>query len=259
MSALRTLSPSAAPPEDLPAVARTEIWGRRLLNTQLSSWAQLRHNNVLYVKQSYTSGAACEYPDAYVDPYPDFFKAIVTFAERAQSLLGELAIEGELGKQTQDYFARVARINQTLAEMAERQRTGTPHTAEHMAFINQAVTTNVNCDGSVLGHTGWYSELHFDPLQAVQADPVITDVHTDVGGDVPVSRNASVLHVATGLPRLMVVTVDSCNGPRAYAGIISSYQEKRQDGLRRWTDEEWKQEVDGNSPVVPWLEPVLGE
>lgn len=259
MSALRTLSPTATPAEDLPAVARTEIWGRRLLNTQLSSWAQLRHNNVLYVKQSYTAGATCEYPDAYVDPYPDFFKAVVKFAERAQALLGDLAIEGDLGEKAQNYFARVARINQTLADMAELQRTGMPHSAEHMAFINQAVTMNVNCDGSVLGHTGWYSELHFDALQAVEANPIITDVHTDVGGNLPVGRNASVLHVATGLPRMMVLTVDSCNGPRAYAGIISSYHEKLQDGLVRWTDEEWKQQAYNAQPVVPWLEPVLGQ
>ncbi len=259
LNALRTLSPAATPAEDLPAVARTETWGRRLLNTQLSSWAQLRHNNVLYVKQSYTSGAACEYPDAYVDPYPEFFQAVVKFAERAQALLAGLGLADGLGQKAQDYFARVARINLTLAEMAEAQRTGMPHSAEHMAFINQAVTTSVNCDGTILGHTGWYSELHFDPLQAVEMDPVITDVHTDVGGDLPVLRNASVLHVATGLPRMMVVTVDSCQGPRAYAGVISSYYEKRQDGLRRWTDDEWKQEVYGDLPVVPWLAPVLGQ
>ena len=67
-----------------------------------------------------------------------------------------------------------------------------------------------------------------------------------------------VLHVATGLPRMMVLTVDSCSGPRAYAGIVSSYHEKLQDGLTRWTDDEWKQEAYNAQPIVPWLEPVLG-
>jgi hypothetical protein len=258
LSALRTLSPTAAPADDLPAVARSESWGRRLLNTQLSSWAQLRHNNVLYVKQSYTSGAACEYPEAYVDPYPEFFEAVVTFAERALELTSGLGLEGKLGERVQQYFADVARINGILAEMARAQRSGAPHSAEHMAFINQAVNANINCDGTVLGHTGWYSELHFEPLQAVEADPAITDVHTDVGGDLPVARAPSVLHVGTGLPRLMVMTVDSCNGPRAYAGIVSSYHELLADGLTRLTDEEWKQQVYASElPVVPWLEPLL--
>ena len=257
LGALRTLSPAGTPASDLPAVASTEAWGRRLLNTQLSSWAQLRHNNVLYVKQSYTSNAACEYPDAYVDPYPEFFESIVKFAERAIAVTAELELEGELGQQIEDYFGRVARINLTLAEMADVQRTGEPHSAEHMAFINQTVTADVNCDGTILGHTGWYSELHFDPLQAVEMDPVITDVHTDIGGDHPVARDPSVLHVGTGLPRYIVMTVESCQGPRAYAGLVSAYHEVVEDGLTRLTDEEWKERIREQAPSVDWFTPLL--
>lgn len=259
MKALRALSPAATPADDLPSVARTETWGRRLLNTQLASWAQLRHNNVLYVKQSYSSSAACEYPDAYVDPYPEFFGAVVEFAERGRELVGELALEGDLAARVQSYFERVAEINRTLGEMAEAQRTGMPHSAEHLAFINRAVNADINCDGTPLGHTGWYADLHFEPLQALELDPIITDVHTDVGGELPVAREPSVLHVGTGLPRLMVVTVDSCQGPRAYAGVISSFHEKRQEGLQRWTDAEWKAQIHAETQSVRWLEPVLGE
>jgi hypothetical protein len=260
LKGLRALSPTAKPAAELPAVARTEAWGKRLLNTQLSSWAQLRHNNVLYAKQSYTSGAACEYPAAYVDPYPEFFRAMVGFAERGQELATTLDLGADFAQRVQAYFESVARINLTLAEMAVAQRSGAPHSAEHMAFINQAVTTSVNCDGTVLGHTGWYSELHFDPLQAVEMDPAITDVHTDVGGDLPVAREASVLHVGTGLPRLMVVTVDSCEGPRAYAGVVSSFHQVLEGGLTRLTDAEWKKRIQqGNEPPVPaWLGPVFG-
>src|SRR5690606_32263965 len=107
----------------------------------------------------------------------------------AIAMTAELELEGDLGRRIEDYFGSVARINLILAEMAEAQRTGEPHNAEHMAFINQAVTYDINCDGTLLGHSGWYSELHFDPLQAVEMDPVITDVHTDVGGDLPVARD----------------------------------------------------------------------
>lgn len=259
LSALRSLSPKEGPqPSDLPSVARTDAWGRRLLNTQLSSWAQLRHNNVLYVKQSYTSAASCEYPDAYVDPYPEFFWRVVQLAEAGQQLVNELDLSSDLGKQLVDYFGKVSKINTMLAEMAELQRTGQPHSKEHLAFINQAVTVSVNCDGTILGHSGWYSDLHFDPLEAVEAEPVITDVHTDIGGDLPVSRPATVLHVGTGLPRLMLMTVDSCSGPRAYAGIVSAYHELLVDGLTRLTDEEWEQRQYAERPVdVAWLAPVL--
>jgi Protein of unknown function (DUF3160) len=256
LGALRALSPEAEPRTDVPAVARTEWWGRRLLSAQLASWAQLRHNNVLYVKQSYTSGAACEYPDAYVDPYPEFFRGMARFGVRAQELLEELSLPTDLSKKVRDYFARVAEINGTLAEMAELQRTGMPHGAAHMAFINRAVNANINCDGAILGHTGWYADLHFDPIQAVEFDPSITDVHTDIGGDLPVQREPSVLHVGTGRPRTIVVTVDSCQGPRAYAGMVSAYHELVEPGLNRLTDEEWKTRVE-EAQDVSWFAPLM--
>jgi hypothetical protein len=94
----------------------------------------------------------------------------------------------------------------------------------------------VNCDGTILGHTGWYADLHFEPKQAVEEDPVITDVHTDIGGDLPVPRLPSVLHVGTGIPRRIIVTVDSCQGPRAYAGVVSAYHELLEENLTRLTD-----------------------
>ncbi len=48
----------------LPAVVGTEAWDRRILNTQLASWAQLRHNTVLYAKQS------------FIERYPNTMQAL---------------------------------------------------------------------------------------------------------------------------------------------------------------------------------------
>lgn len=259
LGALRELSPAASDQDQLPTVARTEAWGRRMLNTQLASWAQLRHNNVLYVKQSYTSGNACEYPDAYVDPYPEFFDAMVEFGERGLSVFDALDVGGDFARQATDYFTNVVSINTRLARMARAQQSGEPHSAEDMAFINQAVVVSRGCGGPAT-HTGWYSQLHFEPNEAADVDPTITDVHTDVGGDSPIPRNPSVLHVGTALPRLMVTTFDSCEGPRAYAGVVFDYREVKADGLTRYTDEEWKDAVfAGELPQVPWLEPILTE
>ena len=76
LGALRALSPGRRPaPGQAPRPARGGAHrglGRRVLNTQLASWAELRHDTILYAKQSYTGGVACEFPDAYVDPYPAF-------------------------------------------------------------------------------------------------------------------------------------------------------------------------------------------
>jgi hypothetical protein len=86
LGALRALSPAVGGTtpagSELPSIALTEGWGRRLTNTQLGSWSELRHDTILYAKQSYTAGMVCEFPDAYVDPYPELFRRLQRFAQQ---------------------------------------------------------------------------------------------------------------------------------------------------------------------------------
>jgi uncharacterized protein DUF3160 len=84
-------------------------------------------------------------------------------------------------------------------------------------------------------------------------DPTIADVHTqptDAARN-PVGR---VLHVGTGNSRLMIITTNSCTGPRAYAGLVFSYYEKITENFDRLTDERWATEVKARTPVdVAWM------
>jgi hypothetical protein len=259
LDALRRLSPSAelADPAaaGLPSVATTEAWGRRVLGTQLASWAELRHDTILYAKQSYTGGVACEFPDAYVEPQPEFFSRLVTFAERGQTLVASLDLSGagELAERVPAWFDRLRSIASRLERMAQHQRTGAPHDAADIEFINQAVRIDHGC-GEAVGSTGWYADLFYENQESVEYDPTIADVHTqptDEAGN-PVGR---VLHVGTGMPRLMVVTAGTCTGPRAYVGVASSYFEKVTEDFERLTDEVWAAELrdhEGTPPDPPW-------
>ncbi len=264
LGALQTLSANAATggpvAEGLPSVARTEAWGRRLLNTQLGSWAELRHDTILYAKQSYTGGVGCDFPDAYVDPYPELFYEIAKLAHLGGALVGTDLTESPLLAESIDaYFGNLARIATTLGEMAEAQRSGMPHSAEHLTFIKQAIHIEGGGSGDPW-QTGWYKDLFFNPDDGLKRDPTIADVHTDIGGDLPVPRAASVLHVGTGDPRMMVMTVDTCQGPRAYAGAVFAYHEHLAEGFTRLTDEEWARKLNEDPPAeVPWMTPVLAE
>jgi len=258
LSSLRTLSPGQEVADwqaaGLPSVAATEPWGRRLLSAQLASWAELRHDTILYAKQSYTGGASCEFPDAYVEPYPAFFHGITNLAEQGKLLVQGLDLSGAdwLAQQIPEYFERLGTISEQLASMAEHERTGTPFTAEQMAFINQAVAVQLGC-GDPTGATGWYADLFFDPESSVKWDPTIADVHTqptDEAGNT-VGR---VLHVGTGGARLMVVTADTCVGPRAYVGLASSYFEHITENYERLDDETWAEQISTTTPPdVPWM------
>lgn len=84
-------------------------------------------------------------------------------------------------------------------------------------------------------------------------------MHTQPTDDraVPVGR---VLHVGTGWPRLMVMTVDTCAGPRAYAGVVSSYHEVVTKDLERLTDQTWARRFPPDQPGpedVPWMRDLI--
>ncbi len=219
----------------LPAVAGTEAWGRRILNAQLGSWAELRHDTILYVKQSYTSGNTCEFPDAYVEPNPELFARIGALAAKGSAVVQQLPTGAEAAT---TYFAHLGDVAAILKRMAEHQRTGAAHETADLAFINQAVTTQGGGCGPPSAK-GWYPELFFGGTGVdLEYDPTIADVHTqplDEGG----AEVGRVLHVATGAPRMMIVTFDTCSGPRAYAGPVSSYFEVTTEGYNRLDDKRW--------------------
>jgi hypothetical protein len=268
VSALRSLSTAQeaknTTESGLPFVAGTEAWGRRLLNTQLASWSELRHDTLLYAKQSYTTGfTLCEYPDAYVEPYPDFWGKLVTFAEYGKSLAADLGLPTTGNSGVGTYFEKLRQSASILQQMAVRQRSGAPHDPEHIAFINQAVRTYKESGGGCGGGadatdaSGWYADLFYSTPDKVAYDPNIADVHTqptDESGN-PVGH---VLHVGTGMPRLMVVTAENCTGPRAYVGLVSSYFERVTNNFKRMTDEEWAAEILKTTPDdVPWMSDLV--
>jgi hypothetical protein len=57
----------------------------------------------------------------------------------------------------------------------------------------------------------------------------------------------------------MLVRVDTCEGPRAYAGIVFSFHEVREPGLTRLTDNDWEARLQNEGATDPaWLAPALG-
>jgi hypothetical protein len=267
LSGLRALSPKAeiADPAaaGLPTIAATEAWGRRMLNAQLGSWAELRHDTLLYAKQSYTGIPGCQYPDVYVEPYPEFWKAIQTYANAGTRIV-EIANEANPtnGTAVATYFDALKNASTILLDMAERERRGDPFTTDQMAFINDAVRIehqSVVCS-TIDVPNGWYAHLFVgDPQEVIKFHPTIADVHTqpaDEAGNIV----GKVLHVGTGFPRLMVTTINTCDGPKAYAGIVYAYHEEITDNFKRLTDQEWSTRFDAGAqrPAdVTWMGPVL--
>ena len=246
LAMVRALSPASSDVANpsavgLPRLMGTEPWSRRIVSAQLASWAELRHDTILYVKQSRTGEDSCEYPSAYVEPYPEFYARLGAFAAKGAALATALPAISFNGTTVQQYFTNLSKVASLLQGMAQNERTGADFTPDQMTFINQLTFQN-GC--GTPSFDGWYSHLVASD-ESVQFDPPIADVHTDP------ADNGTVLEVGTGKPRLMVVTVESCSGPHAYVGLASSYHELTTSNYTRLTDDDWRMQIQQTPPADP--------
>jgi len=200
-----------------------------------------------------------------VDPYPEFYAALVRFAERGATLADVLA-GGDMTDEAQSlrgYFDHLRASMEILQGMATQQRNGEAFTSAQMDFINDIVRAHDSggC-GAPPTYTGWYAKLLYEAWPsgetASEFEPTIADVHTqptDEGG-ADVGR---ILHVGTGYARQLTVTIDTCEGPKAYVGVASSFYELITEDWKRLTDPEWEEQVRGPTavPDPPWVQDIV--
>ncbi len=260
MAALRTLSPREALAEGapLPSVMRTEAWGRRLLNTQLAAWAEVRHDTVLYAAQSYSMSLGCSYPTAYVEPYPALWRGLARWVERANGLVTRMPWT-DAAERTRwtTWTARAADVVARLGAIAERERAGEFLSGEQLLWMNRALNAreeNHVCTTETVVDGGWLYEL-YEPRQSLgESRGVVADVHTtpeDERGN-PVGR---VLHIGTGAPQAMVVLAGPPGHERAFLGYASTYRERVTEGFDRLTDARWREER-ARATEPGWMAPI---
>ena len=240
LNSIRALNP----PADrslLPPFMQTAAWWQEKMNTQLAAWAQLRHDFLLYAKQSYTAGVlTCSFPESYVEPIPQFYDAVKLFAESAAITFRQPSFQYTGSAST--YFNYVAAIADTLGSIARKELANTSLSESEAAFL-RSMLYQQTMDGGCVPSTvvnGWYAGLYYNASASLQKhDLTIADVHTaptDAEGN-PVGW---VLHAGTG-PLNMAVVIASLPGktPTAFVGPVLSYYEYLATNFTRLTDDEW--------------------
>jgi hypothetical protein len=255
LDTLRTLSADQSKEAHAPEAMRTEAWQRKQLQTQLASWSELRHDTVLYAKQSYTARPMCEYPTGYVEPYPETYARVKYFAEEAARRLeatdfGDTNGNHAVIKTRQiGFFKQMAAILSNLEKLARKELAAEPFTDEEQLWLKKLIDIRFRGSGSAT-YSGWYCQLFYPgPLHSAELERTIVDVHTD-----PDSKD--VLEVGVGSCNFLVVAVDNQQDRMIYVGPAYSYYEFRQPASERLTDEKWEQLLDGtNAPPRPvWTE-----
>lgn len=238
LNAIRTLNPPKNR-SGFPKFMQTAAWWQQKMNTQLASWAQLRHDNLLYAKQSYSGGITCTYPKSFVEPIPAFYRSVRTLSEVAVKKLSGIAIADTNAKSHMlGYFGAMGKVMDTLESIATKELAHQPLSEREEMFLKTMIFDTPSGCATVLA--GWYTRLYYGgPDDANADDRIIADIHT-APTDKDGNATGWVVHVATGPVNMAVTTCTLPDGTAtSFIGPVMSYYEQRTTGFKRLTDEEW--------------------
>jgi hypothetical protein len=220
---------------------QTKAWADEKLNSVLGSWAELRHDTILYAKQPYSVSIKCSTPDAWVEPYPMFFQKIAALSNRTIEVLKENLPNGLITQRFIQVFSDFERINTNLSVISEKELRFEELTKDEKDFLKSIFRIEyVGCGQKV--KYGWLPELLRDAdVEEKTLDArIIADVNTDPGSQTP-PMPPKVLHVASGYVETLIVLYEKPDGNYTFAvGPVYSYYEFPVDGFTRFTDDEWK-------------------
>ena len=240
LDTIRSLNADATTAANLPEAMRTAAWQRTQLQTQLASWTQLRHNTVLYAKQSYGSDASCEYPTGYVEPYPETYARIKFFADEAARLIeaADYSLPGKdlsaMKRKQVDFLRQMAGTLARLESLARKELAAEPFNEDDEQWLKRVIDGHGGGSGTPT-YTGWYCDLFYGGGQAcAEWDALVVDVHTD-------PTKGEVLEQAVGNCTYLVAAIDNQDDHMIYVGPAYSYFEFHQPADGRLTNADWQQ------------------
>jgi hypothetical protein len=251
------------PEEGHPAFMRSPAWVDKQLHTVLGSWAELKHDTILYAKQVYAEMGAGPLPPApvpprgYVEPVPQFYARLAALTAMTRE---GLASRGLLHAQDEPSLRRLEELARAFQAMAEKELRHEPLTEQEYTTIRfyggeLEHLTMAAADNPEAGEGG-FPTMDEEPQAAVIAD-VATDPDPDSDG-VP---NPVVLEEAVGRideihAVVPVVEEDGTVYLQVAKGGVFSYYEFPWPADDRLTDEKWRQMLDeGEAPPRPvWIE-----
>lgn len=211
-----------------PTFMQTGAWHKKELHTALSSWTELRHDTILYAKQSYTMTGRVTSIDmrlpepekpvvGYIEPVPEFYNRLLALTNMTRQGLEEKEVLDETAKSRLD---NLILILQRLRDLSAKELENQELSQEDYDFIKN-FGDNLN---------GVISEVD----EKAKKTTIVADVHTD-------QNTKSVLEEGVGYVDLIVVAYKLPDGRILIgAGPVMSYYEFKQPMKDRLTDEKWR-------------------
>ncbi len=227
-----------------PTFMQTTAWQDKELHTALASWAELRHDTILYVKQSYTATAGSIPPqyrvEGYVEPVPQLYSKLSRMMAMLQGGITRLFSQDEqerLG--IAKALDRFLEILSRLTNIANKELQNKVLTDEDYQFIKYFAGSLQGINNSLFaGHRVEEDKNTFKTS-------LVADVHTD-------GNSGNVLEEGVGQVKMLVAAYPMPDGGIVVgAGPVFSYYEFKQPMAHRLTDEDWRAMLAKNPPAPP--------
>jgi hypothetical protein len=225
-----------------PTFMQTKAWIDKELQTALASWVELRHDTILYAKQSYTPIKSSYEPPpkpvvGYVEPVPEFYSRILALTKMTKNGLTSLDVlnETELNR-----LESLESVIQRLLNISKDELENKELSEKDYAFIRNF---GENLDSIVTG-----------VKERGKETTLIADVHTD-------TNTEKCLEEGVGYVDLILVAYMVPDGRIIIgAGPVFSYYEFKHPMDDRLTDEKWKEMLQTNPPDRPaWVQSFIVE
>ena len=207
--------------ESYPVFMQQTAWLDKELHTALASWSELRHDTILYAKQSYTIAETGipmppEKTKGYVEPVPGFYNRLLALTKMTREGLTDLEVLSQLEtsrlQSLENILSRLIEISTSILENKQLSDEDYDYIRNFGGTLESLITG--------VDETG-------------QQTTIIADVHTD-------SNTNMCLEEGVGYVDLILVAYVAGDDIVVGAGPVLNYYEFKQNMSNRLTDEEWK-------------------
>ncbi len=228
--------------DNYPIIFRGKVWSKKRLLTALASWAELKHDTILYSKQSAAEmGEGGEeapplppQPKSYVEPDLEFFNRFVELIQTtAKTFSDNMLLSDEYLKKFSLYLDHVVK----LRDIVRKELMNAEITKEEYNYLLN-FTGNIS---SIVIPEG-SGDIIDDKFKQMA---LVADAHTD-------NLFQMILEEGIGIPqRIYVAVKDNSGGTRICIGYVYTYYEFIQPLSKRLNDDEWK------TNIYPTIDPRI--
>ena len=258
MYTLQSLGDTA---QSLPYFMQSPQWQKKNLNTALASWAELKHDAILYAKQPMLAECGDGGPEppvvkGYVEPNVKFWEKAIALVTRMDKVLTTYNLQTGKAKAV---YERIKEMAEFCRDISKKELNGGKITDEEYNQIEIIGSTVENISLELVSEDNEMLQGWSDVVSTDKKVAVVADVFTASGENVAIN-NKCVLYEGVGPAYEIYVVVEIDGSLYLTRGAVLSYREfTRLLSDPRMTDEEWQQELKksptGGTPS--WMNEII--